>query len=441
MDNNDILPLTWAQKAWQAGPHGDAFDLYWRHDCSMPFRRSVRLDASSVKAAAQQAISRHAVLRSAAVHPSVDEIVQTVLPEDISDDLLFRELDEADVGARGRDVVDVFLRIDKNYGPNLAVALVHGPSGSTLWLKAAHFVLDGAGMAMLARQIMDEGATPEARCSSAQHLEIVAWERGKRAGISSQRGIEKWCEHSRRACETGAASRLADAAMCSVADGSSAPLMRTSAALAGRFGVPQSAILLSLFLVAYGNVSAAGSAWVAICSANRVLPCELDYVGLQTRNGSLFLDFRDDNEHFGSLTRRVAAGLVGATRNARHDPPRLLEEADRHGLPVDPPLFFNTAVFPPPGRAADAVHTVDSESGDFDDLTWREAPQGRYALEMNFHNFGSRVGLTVEHSPQFISRDGVSSVVKALTLAGRFLSGSTESVRLGDIRSALSDSS
>ncbi|MFI6934731.1 condensation domain-containing protein [Streptomyces sp. NPDC050287] len=432
MPSSGIVGLNWAQQAWLLGPHDDLRDLTWRHRCELSVPLRVRIDAGRTRTAFERLVVRFPMLRAVAVSGADGEIAQTLLPTASAKDLLVFEVEDRNLNDASSAQIDKVAREENRL--NIAVVLVQEPSRSTLILKAAHFFLDAYSLTAIASEavrIIESGCASEEAEEDRSHWSILEYEKSPEALRRSARNIRHLCDIADEAARLGLAKPYSLQRESSIGGSCSRRLEVACRTLAASTRASLPAVLLSLFLIVYNRMFGPEHAWLAVCSANRITPDELRYVGLQTRHGALLADVGLAAETFAEFAGRTGQSLVHAVQNARHDPRGLVAEYSARGLPGDPPFFFNYVHGAQPHSpiVADPVAGIDAL-----DFPWVSAPSGRFALELNCFSLSGLAGVNVEHDPGIFPRESMTELMNSILRLAERIADRGTSIRVGELR-------
>lgn len=385
------------------------------------------------------------MLRTTPTYSSDGSLTQHTLPASCAAELLFIEGPAEEFDEDRLEGIERTIRTS-GYPLNVAAVLMRSEASSVLVLQASHFYLDHEGLTLLVSHIFrdldgDLDANPENPDTT--HHQILDWERAPKTREKSRRNVLALCKEAEEAVLVGAAPRYDIPPEYLVGLISSEALHRATHTLADRFQTSQAAILLSLFLVSYGLVTGQQHVWLAGCVANRILPAEIEYVGLQTRTGFLLTHTGSDQETFRHFAHAVRTDLYGAAYRARHDPHQLLKEFRSRGLADGPQIFFNCTTFSKTTSASEAPQEMSGteENGSSRDIQWATAPSGRYALEANF--FPSSDGVTVvwENVEEAFPKECVETMTQKIFHGGCHIASLQDDITLGELRSYLATTS
>ena len=429
--------FTWAQRAWMFGAHDGLTDLRWRHMCEVHFPLRLRLDGKQVRTAFHHVVRRYPMLRMRIALSAEGAMEQSVMPQQSADELMFVEIDRESANSAFFDQVNQ--RIRGGYPLNIAVVLIQDPEFSTLVIKASHLFLDGEGASIILADILDLLERPVVapfQVEDRAHEEIAALEAGPKYQKMSVRNVDRLCALADQATRLGVTRDFTLQPNCSVGHSSSTALRRSSSTLATGLKIFESAVPLSLFLLAYRELVDCSHTWFSVCSANRLEAAERRYVGLQSRHGALFASIDRDTETFAALARRITQSLASAVQNARHDPREQIDQVRQRGYPDNPPLFFN---FMGSEKPVSPLLRLPEEPALERErrIEWETAPSGRFALEINVYSAPGEVSVVCEHDPVLFSRQTVTSLINGLSDAGDFVIASGPDVTVGEIRAHL----
>ncbi|MGJ5833723.1 hypothetical protein [Streptomyces ossamyceticus] len=360
--DTEVLPLTWAQEAWMAGPPRLGVDDVWRHDVSVPLELPANTTPDDIEAAMGRVIARFPTLRARFTRTATGGLAQDIVPR--------------------REVAQ------RPFAPNVVVRLPRpGRSRAAVTVAVPHAFVDIAGAAALVGAIREEVLCPGERPEQQDLRRIVAFERSERAARQSARGIAHLVTTARMADSLGLEASSPYAELLK-GHGLRCDGRWLSQVLWSRWPgsrVTRAAVMLSLNLIALRRTFDSPKSWLAIRTANRSSDEDLSFVGLTTRYGWL-VEGADPSLDFRNMVRRSASALMESSLLTRFDPRRADEELTTADLTRYPAFYFNYWEDPgarrpgPPGSGAASPGELDAASGER-----LVMPLGVWHFEVNYY--------------------------------------------------------
>lgn len=326
-----VLPLTWAQQAWLAGPPLlDEHDA-WLHEIVMPVRVPIGLTPEQAGTVLHQLIQSYPALRSRLWRRPDGTIAQHV--DDPHDPTLPDRIRRLAIAVGTPNPV----RAER---PNIALVLPSGDDTATIRLP--HAFIDGGGVnSLLAafHELIRFGTPPRPQDLLYRR---IAFERSASGAAVSAAAVRYLRETAATAVDLG----LVDTQR-PVVKGEVPACMGTSHALfqlMARFGsgsrLLRASVLLCVAMLAYCGIRDRNGAWVAVNVANRLSTEDHEFVGMTIQNGWLVHDFTPE-VRFTDLVHTVAARSVQCVRHGRYDPEAATHELDASSVPRLPNFYFN----------------------------------------------------------------------------------------------------
>jgi hypothetical protein len=389
-----VLPLSWAQRAWLAGPPRlDEHDA-WLHEIVTPVRVPVGLTPDQAATLLHHLVRSYPSLRSRLWRQPDGTIAQHVVdPDDPS-------LAEPGV-------------------PNIALVLPPpGRPDATATIRLAHAFVDGGGLNALLSSLhhmIRSGVPPRPQDLLYRRIDF---ERGAAGAALSAAAVR----HLRQTASTAVGLDLVDTQR-PVVKGEVPACMGTSHALfqlLARFGsgsrLLRASVLLSVAMLAYCGMRDRNGAWVAVNVANRMSADDRAFVGLTIQNGWLVHGLTSD-VRFVDLVRAVAARSVECARHGRFDPDAAAAELADSGLPRLPNFYFNY-VEPPTARWRCGPEPITATELDTRNRRFRwelhQAAGGGCPLEFNAFAAAQSIGLILKYDDTVFSRADITRFVDVL---------------------------
>jgi hypothetical protein len=415
-----VLPLSWAQRAWLAGPPRlDEHDA-WLHEIVMPVPVPVGFAPEQAVTMLDQLVRSYPSLRSRLLRRPDGTIAQHVVdPNDPSLPDSIRRLAVARRDPDGGEPANQSWRRVEPAVPNIALVLPAGePRDTTATIRLAHAFVDGGGLnALLSsfNHMMRSGVPPRPQDLLYRR---IAFERSAAGAAMSAAAVR----HLTQTASAAVQLDLADTQR-PVVKGEVPACMGTSHALfqlLARFGsgsrLLRASVLLCVAMLAYCGMRDRNGAWVAVNVANRMSADDKAFVGMTIQNGWLVHGFTP-GVRFADLVRAVAARSVECARHGRYDPDVATRELDDSGLPRLPNLYFNY-VEPPDARwrcrpEPITAAELDPRSRRF---KWelQQAAGGGCPFEFNAFTAPQSIGLILKYDNKMFTRADITRFIDFL---------------------------
>jgi hypothetical protein len=334
VDGGGVIPLTWAQQAWLAGPPRlDEHDA-WLHEIAMPVRLPLDCTPDQAVTMLHQLIQSYPSLRSRLWRRPDGTLAQHVV--DPNDPSLLDSIRRLAVTV-GEPPNPLRQRTEP---PNIALTLPSG--GATATIRLPHAFIDGGGVnALLAslNELIRSGTPPHPQDLLYRR---IAFERSASGAAMSAAAVR----YLKRTAATAVDLDLVDTQR-PVVKGEVPACMGTSHALyqlLARFGsgsrLLRASVLLSVAMLAYCAIRDRNGAWVAINVANRMSTEDQKFVGMAIQNGWLVHSFKPE-VRFVDLVSTIATRSVQCVQHGRYDPNAATHELNSANLSQLPNFYFN----------------------------------------------------------------------------------------------------
>lgn len=413
-----VLPLSWAQRAWLAGPPLlDEHDA-WLHQIVTSVRVPVDFAAEQAVAMLHRLVRSYPSLRSRLWRRSDGTIAQHVIDPD--DPSLSDSIRRLAVVVRDPDGGEPAPAVGPGV-PNIALVLPAGEprdATATMTLRLPHAFIDGGGLNALLSSfdhMVRSGESPQPQDLLYRR---IAFERSADGAAMSAAAVR----HLRRTASTAVRLGLVDAQR-PVVKGEVPACMGASHALfqlLARFGsgsrLLRASVLLSVAMLAYCGMRERNGAWVAVNVANRMSADDKAFVGMTIQNGWMVHGFTPD-VRFTDLVRIVAARSVECAQYGRYDPDAAACELADAGLPRLPNFYFNY-VEPPDSRWRCEPEPItgaelDPRSRRF---KWerQQAAGGGCPFEFNAFTAPQSIGMILKYDDKVFGRADVTRFIDFL---------------------------
>jgi hypothetical protein len=406
--SGDVIPLSWAQQAWLAGPPRlDEHDA-WLHEIATPVRVPIDFTPEQAVTILHQLVRSYPSLRSQLRRRPDGTIAQHVVdPNDPSLPDSIRRLAVRDPNGEEPTWIEPAV-------PNIALALPAHDTTATIRLP--HAFVDGGGLNALLSSFnhMIRCGTPP----PPQDLlyRRIAFEQSA-AGIAMSAAAVRYLKQT---ASTAVQLALVDTQR-PVVKGEVPACMGTSQALfqlLARFGsgsrLLRASVLLCVAMLAYCGMRDRNGAWVAVNLANRMSADDKAFVGMTIQNGWLVHGFTPE-VRFTDLVRTVAAQQLECARHGRYNPDAATRELE--GLPQLPNFYFNY-VEPPDTRwrcepEPITAAELDPRSRRF---KWelQQAAGGGCPFEFNAFTAPQSIGLIMKYDDKMFTRADITRFVDFL---------------------------
>jgi hypothetical protein len=414
------LPLSWAQRAWLAGPPRlDEHDA-WLHEIVMPMRVPIGFAPEQAVTMLDQLVRSYPALRSRLWRRPDGTIAQHVVdPNDPALPDRIRRLAVVVRDPDGGEPTDRPWRRDEPGVPNIALVLpTREPSDTTATIRLAHAFVDGGGLnALLSsfHHLIRSGVPPRPQDLLYRRIDFERSAAGAAMSAAAVRYLTQ-------TASTAVQLDLVDTQR-PVVKGEVPACMGTSHALfqlLARFGsgsrLLRASVLLCVAMLAYCGMRDRNGAWVAVNVANRMSADDKAFVGMTIQNGWLVHGFTPD-VRFGDLVRAMAARTVECARHGRYDPDAATRKLDGAGLPRLPNFYFNY-VEPPDARWRCGPEPItgtelDPRSRRF---KWelQQAAGGGCPFEFNAFTASQSIGLILKYDDKIFTRADITRFIDLL---------------------------